>query len=84
MQHLKETLLSRHKGIAGVNRDVKAIKAMMHQAEKWELVPAKKWQNVTKIKEKKGRVEFYTEEEIQKMFNIVENIEETKKSFMTD
>ena len=67
LQHLKETLLSRHKGIAGVNRDVKAIKAMMHLAEKWELVPAKKWQNVTKIKEKKGRVEFYTEEEINRM-----------------
>ena len=65
LQHLKETQIREGKGVAGINRNVKAIKAMMHLAEKWDLVPSQKWGNVEKIKEKEGRVDFYSEEEIK-------------------
>ena len=71
LQHLKEKQIKEGKGVAGINRNVKAIKAMMHLAEKWDLVPSKKWENVEKIKEKEGRIDFYTEEEINKILTLL-------------
>ena len=37
LQALKENLLNQKKGVAGVNRTIKAIKAMMHQAGRFSL-----------------------------------------------
>lgn len=67
LQNLKEMLIKNGKKPAGINRTLKALKTMMRQAEKWDLIPPQKWSNVSKLKEKKGRVDFYTEQEIEQI-----------------
>ena len=56
---------------AGINRDIRAIKTAMHQAEFWELIPPQNWRKVSKFKENKGRVEFHTPAEIKQILNIL-------------
>lgn len=50
---------------AGVNRCLQALKTAMRQAEFWDLIPPQNWRKVSKFKEKKGRVEFHTNEEVK-------------------
>lgn len=49
---------------AGLNRAIRAIKTAMRQAEFWDLIPPQNWRKVSEFKEKKGRVEFHTPQEI--------------------
>lgn len=69
LQKFKEELLHQGKGIAGINRTIMAIKAAMHQAENWDYIPPQKWNTVKKFKEKKGRIDFYTPEEVHKILD---------------
>lgn len=55
---------------AGLNRNVRALKTAMRQAEFWELMPPQNWRKVSKFKESKGRVEFHTPEEIRQILSI--------------
>lgn len=57
-------LLAQKKGKHNINRILQALKSMMHQAEKWDLVKPRRWQNVQKLKVPKGRIVFHTTEEI--------------------
>lgn len=54
----------------GLNRDIRAIKTAMRQAEFWDLIPTQNWRKVSKFKEVKGRVEFHTEDEINQILKI--------------
>ena len=54
----------------GLNRDIRAIKTAMRQAEFWDLVPPQNWRKVSKFKEVKGRVEYHTPEEIKQILKI--------------
>lgn len=54
----------------GLNRDIRAIKTAMRQAEFWDLVPIQNWRKVSKFKEVKGRVEYHTPEEIKQILKI--------------
>lgn len=49
---------------AGINRNVRAIRTLMRQAEAWNLIGEQRWSNVHKLREPKGRVEFHSPEEI--------------------
>lgn len=60
----------RGKYAPGLNRDIRAIKTAMRQAEFWDLVPIQNWRKVSKFKEVKGRVEYHTPEEIKKILSI--------------
>ena len=53
----------------GLNRSVRALITAMRQAEFWEMLPPQNWRRVSKFKEKKGRVEFHTPEEIVAILN---------------
>ena len=55
---------------AGLNRKIQALKTSMRQAEFWELVPPQNWKKVSKFKQKKGRIEFHTAEEIKQILTI--------------
>ena len=55
---------------AGLNRKIRALKTAMRQAEFWEMIPPQNWRKVSKFKEKKGRVEFHTPEEIKQILKI--------------
>lgn len=55
---------------AGLNRNIRALKTSMRQAEFWELIPPQNWRKVSKFKENKGRVEYHTEEEIKEILAI--------------
>lgn len=54
----------------GLNRDIRAIKTAMRQAEFWDLVPIQNWRKVSKFKEVKGRVEYHTPDEIKQILKI--------------
>lgn len=54
----------------GLNRDIRAIKTAMRQAEFWDLIPPQNWRKVSKFKEVKGRVEYHTPEEIKAILGI--------------
>lgn len=51
-------------GPHGVNRTLNAIKAMMRKAEDWDFIGQQKWRTVKNIKTAKGRVKFFTPEEV--------------------
>lgn len=47
-----------------INRTLASIKAMMRKAEDWNLIATQKWRTIKKIKTAKGRIEFFTPEEV--------------------
>lgn len=47
-----------------INRTLASIKAMMRKAEDWDLIGQQKWRTIKKIKVAKGRVEFFTADEL--------------------
>lgn len=67
----KNWLLQKGKKNNNTNRLVNCIKAMMRRAEDWELVEKKSWHTVKALKVPKGRILFYTTEEINKFLDIV-------------
>lgn len=67
----KNWLLQQGKKNNNTNRLVNCIKAMMRRAEDWELVEKKSWHTVKLLKVPKGRVHFYTPEEIKKFLDVV-------------
>ncbi len=54
----------------GLNRDIRAIKTAMRQAEFWDMIPPQTWRKVSKFKEVKGRVEYHTPEEIKQILQL--------------
>jgi integrase len=54
----------------GLNRDIRAIKTAMRQAEFWDMIQPQNWRKVSKFKEVKGRVEYHTPEEIKQILKI--------------
>lgn len=54
----------------GLNRDIRAIKTAMRQAEFWDMIPPQNWRKVSKFKEVKGRVEYHTAKEIKEILSI--------------
>lgn len=51
----------------GINRTISSIKAIMGRAEKWGMVEKQNWAAVSKLKTPKGRVEFFTADEISRL-----------------
>lgn len=67
VQGVKEYMINEGFGKHNINRCMQALKAIMHLAEKWELIPEQKWKIIGKLKTPKGRVVFHTDEEIDKL-----------------
>ncbi|MBR2504839.1 MAG: site-specific integrase [Elusimicrobiaceae bacterium] len=59
---------SRKRGVLGphgVNRTLASIKAIMRKAEDWNMIGQQKWRTVKNIKTAKGRVKFFSPEEVR-------------------
>lgn len=69
LDEFKSYLLRIGKKPNNINRILTSIKAMMHKAEVWELVSPKKWEICKEIKTPKGRVLFYSPEEVKKLLD---------------
>lgn len=67
---LKSKQRDSSKTAAGINRNIRALKTAMRQAEFWDLIPPQNWRKVSKFKENKGRVEFHTPAEIKQILSI--------------
>lgn len=50
-----------------INRTISSAKAFMRKAEDWALVSSQNWNIVKKMKTAKGRVEFFTPEEVTQL-----------------
>lgn len=57
-------LINKKEGNQNINRKIQALKSMMRQAERWEIVKPRVWQNVQKLKVPKGRIVFHSTEEL--------------------
>lgn len=67
---LKSKQRDSSKTAAGINRNIRALKTAMRQAEFWDLIPPQNWRKVSKFKENKGRVEFHTPAEIKQILSV--------------
>ena len=56
-------------GPHGINRTIQSIKVIMRKAESWGLVSAQNWSSISKFKTPKGRVDFFTADEISQILN---------------
>lgn len=54
-------------GPHGINRTLQSLKMIMRKAEAWEVVKPQNWKLVSRFKTPRGRVEFFTPEEITAM-----------------
>lgn len=66
----KTWLINNGKNPNNVNRMLSCIKACIAKAEQWELVEHKNFKSVKDVKTTKGRVLFYSPEEIKKILEI--------------
>lgn len=57
-------------GVATVNRDLGAIKAMLHKAELWKYIAAQPWASVKRFKETSKKLLFYSDQDIDKLLNV--------------
>jgi len=71
LENYKRELLKQGKKTENINRLLQALKTMMRIAERWKLIPKQDWNLVSKFKQKKGRVVFHTEQELQEMLKAV-------------
>lgn len=67
LQKVKEHMIEQGCGKHNVNRCMQALKAVMHLAEKWNLVPEQTWKIISKLRTPKGRVVYHTQDEIEKI-----------------
>ena len=71
LENYKRELLKQGKKSENINRLLQALKTMMRIAERWKLIQKQDWELVKKFKQKKGRVVFHTENELQAMLKAV-------------
>ena len=69
LDDFKTYLIKIGKQPKNINRILSSIKAMMRKAEMWELVAVQIWGRCTSLKVSKGRVLFYSAEEIKKLLS---------------
>jgi integrase len=81
LQKLKQWIAQRYgTGNAGVNRYIRALKTMMRWAERkkgdngQKLIQPQDWLEVSKLKEGKGRLIFYAEEEVKRLLGAARGV----------
>ena len=62
---IKASWIRAGRGLYVRNREIQSIKAMMRKAEAWGLVKEQKWDSVKKDKEPKGRLLWWTMDEVK-------------------
>ena len=67
----------RQKGHAAINREIKALKAMMRKAEEWKYIAPQSWLSVKVYREVKGRLVFFSHEELSKILQKAEGWKNT-------
>lgn len=66
----KTWLINNNKKPNNINRMLSCIKACVSKAEQWDIIGHKNFKSVKDIKTTKGRILFYTPEEIKKILDI--------------
>lgn len=64
LERWKAKRLADGKGKPTINRDVKAIKALLHKAEAWGYLTKRDWRSVKQIKTTRRKLYFYTPKEV--------------------
>jgi integrase len=67
LDRLKSRRLSAGKGKATVDRDLSALKAMMHKAEDWGYAAKQRWASVKALKITRKRLYFHSAEELDRL-----------------
>ena len=71
LDEFKSWLIKQGKKNHNVNRLIQSIKTAIHRAEDWELIEKRSYSIVKKMKVPKGRILFYTPEEVKKLLQFV-------------
>lgn len=56
--------------IPTVNRRIRALKTMMRKGEAWGYIAAQNWRSVTAYEEDRGRIHYWTEQEIPRLLRV--------------
>lgn len=67
----------RPKGLMGnesINRSVRSLKTMFRKAAEWELMPEIRWEKVKYFKTPKGRVEFFSADELKALLKYADQV----------
>lgn len=67
LDQLKERLKIEGYGIPSINKHLQVIKTAMSTAEKWNFILPQKWEKVTYFKQARGRLLFYSIDELKKL-----------------
>lgn len=67
LDKVKSTWIAKKRGIYVINRDLRSIRTAIHKAEAWGYTSKQDWSSVRYIKTPKGRLLFFSLEEIQKL-----------------
>lgn len=70
LERWKAARRAQGRGNATINRDMKAVKAMMRRAVLWGYLRAWDGASVARLKETRGRLLFYTLEELQRLLGV--------------
>lgn len=61
-------------GASGINRSIRALRTAAKQAEYWRMLTPQDWTSMIKLHEKKHRVEFHTQAELEQIFSAFNDI----------
>lgn len=61
-------------GAAGINRSIRALRTAGKQAEYWRMLTPQDWLSMIKLHEKKHRVEFHTQAELEEVLKVFTDI----------
>lgn len=70
LQAAKERWQADKRGLYVINKDIQCIKALMHTAEGWKMVPSQNWAMVKRLKEPRGRLLWYSTQELKRLSRV--------------
>lgn len=77
LENLKQKLNDAGKKPANINRVIRALKTALHKAETWNYSIPQNWQSVKLYKEIKGRLLYYTPEQLDRILTTAKGVWKT-------
>lgn len=77
LERLRDSWRASGRGIPVVNRDIRALVTMMRRAEALGMVPEQKWSVIKRFREPKGRLLYYSVQDLKNLRSVSRGLWET-------
>lgn len=74
LDRVKTLWLAKKRGVYVINRDLRSIRTAIHKAEAWGFIPKQDWSTNRYIKTPKGRLRFYSADELKALKKVCHGI----------